>query len=128
MSVELMRYLMARNIHAAEWPTGSRRPLMQSARCGQLAVLDPADRVSLRSVRALRLRVLSLRPLFTWFGVRIFMSETVHPGRFSGITRVIQIAYIRSVNYRHTYTQTYSIYIHTRFNFHQSLEHIVIGY
>ena len=42
-----------------------------------------------------------------------FVSETVYPERFNGITQVIQIAYIRTVHYKHTYVQTYSTYIHT---------------
>jgi hypothetical protein len=69
-----------------------------------------------------------------------FVSVTVYPGRFNGITQVIQIAYIRTVYYKYTYIQTYSTYIHTyiqtystyvvhtRFHFHQCLEHIVIVY
>ena len=118
MSVELTRYLMVRNIPTAEWSTDSRQPPMQSARGGQLTVLDLADRASMRSVRASVQLVRGSN----------FVSETVYPERFNGITQVIQIAYIRTVLYKHTYKRTEHTHIHTRFHFHQSLEHNVIGY
>ena len=100
-SVELITYVMARNIPAAEWPTGSPRPLMQCATCGQLIVLDLADRASLRWVRDLRLCALASVRLVC---VSNFVSETAYRGRCNGITQVIQIAYKRTV---HTYIHTY---------------------
>jgi hypothetical protein len=61
-----------------------------------------------------------------------FVSETVYPGRFNGITQVIQIAYKRTVHYKQTYTHTNVVcvntYIHSIFHFHQTLEQIVTRY